>query len=389
MKTLRVFRLPLVFVFCALFSAGAFAEAVDPAEFNRLKADVEQLKNDVQKPGITNFILAGYGFTGFNAAAGGASTFTAGFNPVFIWQTRDNILFESELELELNGDVAELHLEHADVSYELNDFVTLGAGKFISPFGIFNKRFEPRWANKLTDKPFGIEDATALEAEAQLGLQVHGNLPLARDISGNYAFYVSNGPSLITTPSNAGELSFFNTADNNSNKAFGGRAGLVPAPGLEAGYSFETSRVGDKGSAYENTGAVIQSVDLAWLYDSDAIAGTLRFFAEDIWSSVDPADYGTTAGAFKNDRQACYAQLSYRPSSLEMVFLKNLEGVFRFDTVDRPEGAPNNADLARYTWALDYWFNQLTVIKLSYERSIEAGTSAGSDSFFGEFAVGF
>ena len=120
-------------------------------------------------------------------------------------------------------------LEYADVSYLLNDYITLGAGKFLSPFGIFRERLHPKWINKLPNQPLGYASgASRLAPSTQIGAQVRGGIPLIGDSKMGYTLYASNGPILQTAANNAGQISFKNTDDNSGNKAFGGRIGFLP-----------------------------------------------------------------------------------------------------------------------------------------------------------------
>ncbi len=387
-----------------------------PAEEYVSRNDFRKLKDEVKKikPGLSNFMVTGYGFTDYTSRRGNPATFTggdqftgshssftAGVNPIFYWRPMDKLLFESELEISLADSTTDINLEYADASYILNDYITLGAGKFLSPFGIFTTRLHPKTNNKLTDKPFGYPDGSAMLApESEIGGKVSGGVPLWGEAKSNYALYVSNGPTLQadTTNGNAltnGELSFTNTNDNNNNKAFGGRVGFLPIPALEVGYSWEVSRVGTKsgtsasGADLTKVGALLQGIDLSYVRDFEPIKGSIDFRAEQIWSHVDSVDYGSAGGAFNNDRWAHYLQLSYRPSQIGIPVLKNFEPVFRFDQIDQPKNAPDSIDRTRYTYGLDYWFSPSTVAKIAYESDQQSAGGANEHAVTAEVAVGF
>ena len=365
-------------------SQGASVEYVTADEFKKLKDQVKETR-----PGLSNFIVSGYGFTDYKESEGSPSTFSAGVNPVFLWKASDKLLFETELELSLEDGDTSTNLEFADAQYLLNDYVTGVAGKFITPFGTFLDR-HPKWINKLPDKPYGYPDGSAmLVPESQIGAQIRGGIPLLRDSKVKYAMYVSNGPTVKTTATNAGELSFSNTNDNNHNKAFGGQVGFVPIPPLEVGYSWETSRVGANNTNFYRLDALVQGVDLSYVRDLDPIKGTVNFKAEQIWSHVDSVDYGTSGGAFQNDRWARYIQLSYRPDQVDLPFIKNLEPVFRFDQIHHPSAAPTFVNHDRYTWGLDYWISPNVVTKAAYEKDLQSKGGANNHTFLLEAAVGF
>ncbi len=358
---------------------------VSVEEFEALKEQVEEVR-----PGLTSFALTGYGFSSFTDTEGGDSNFTAGLNPIFLWKLSDKVFFEGELELELEDGGTAVGLEYADVSYFLNDYMTLGAGKFLSPFGIFRERLHPKWINKLPNQPLGYASgASRLAPEAQIGAQVRGGIPLIGDSKMGYTLYASNGPTLETSATKAGQLAFKNTDDTNSNKAFGGRIGFLPIPELEVGYSWETSRPGARDTAFHGVNALLQEVDLSYIRDSDLIKGVIDLRSEWIWSKVDSVDYGTTGGAFKNDRWSRYLQAAYRPSKVNHSILKNLEFVFRFDQIDQPSKAPTSIDRKRYTEGLNYWINPSTVAKLAYQSDAQDEGGTNQHSLMAEMAVGF
>ena len=69
----------------------------------------------------------------FEARNGRISTFSASFNPIFLWELTPKLLFESRLEIEPSGGGTNVNLVYAQLSYLLNDYVTLGVGEFFSP----------------------------------------------------------------------------------------------------------------------------------------------------------------------------------------------------------------------------------------------------------------
>ena len=109
--------------------------------------------------GESRFLLTGYGFGNyvFRGKHGNqnerTNTFQAGFNPIFLYRLNDWIFFEGELEIEIENGETEVGLEYAQANVFLNDYMTLGAGKFLLPFGEFIERVHPAWINKLVTPP--------------------------------------------------------------------------------------------------------------------------------------------------------------------------------------------------------------------------------------------
>lgn len=354
-------------------------------------------KTEEQKPGWTKFVLSGFGFAGFEALHGSKSTFSAGFNPVFLWEPTDRLLFEAQIELGLEGNDTTVGLEYATLSYLLNDYVTVGAGRFLTPFGIYKERLHQAWINKLPDDPFVFEDG-GIPPEGTIGIEVRGGFGLSESSKMNYAFYVGNSPRLGTdTPEEAGVLFDDNLTDVKDRKTVGGRIGILPIPSVEIGYSFLTGRVGASGTPFSGVNTVMHGPDLSHVEESELLQGTVSVYGQWVWSSVNRATYdpaGLVFGPanFANHPQGGYLQASYRPSKLETAFLKNLEAVVRYDVLNRPHGAPNAVDDRRWTIGLDYWLTPSTVVKLAYEwdkRGDPAGPTTNANGVVIQFAMGF
>src|SRR5207248_2562119 len=185
--------------------------------------------------GTTKFLLAGWAEGMYEQRNGQMSTFSASFNPIFLWELTPKILFDSRLEIEPSGGGTNVNLVNAQISYLLNDYVALGVGEFFSPSNVFVERFEPQWINKLPDRPIGIYHSVL--PNISVGAQVRGGFPIG-PTRVDYALYVSNGPTLNTfDPRTAGTLDFNSYTDNNDDKAIGGRVGFLPFPGVEIGYA--------------------------------------------------------------------------------------------------------------------------------------------------------
>jgi hypothetical protein len=342
--------------------------------------------------GTTNFLLTGYAVVGYTDREDENSSFSTGFNPIFLWQMNDRLFFEGELEFEFEDGETEVMAEYADVSYVLNDYLTAGGGKFLLPLGVFNPKIHPAWINKLPDRPLPYSDDVGIAPEADLGAFLRGGAPIGLTKI-NYDAYVSNGPALITdSADDAGKLNFDNTDDNNDNKAVGGRIGWLPVPELEVGYSVQFAQVNP--SDFEDTNALIQAVDASWRKDIDPIRGTLELRGEWVWSQVDEATYDSTGSmgfgplTFSNDRSAGYLQAAYRASRSESKVLRSLEFVGRYDILNVPSGAPASPDENRPTFGVDYWVTPSFVVKTAYQLDNRKDAS-DQDAFFIQAALGF
>ena len=342
--------------------------------------------------GTTKFLLAGWAEEMFEARNGQVSTFSASFNPIFLWELTPKLLFDSRLEIEPSGGGTNVNLVNAQISYLLNDYIALGAGEFFSPSNVFVERFEPQWINKLPDRPLAVYHGVL--PNISVGAQARGGFPIG-PTRVDYAFYVSNGPVLNTfDPRRAGTLDFNSYTDNNDNKAVGGRFGFLPVPGLEVGYGFETSKPGFQGTSFSRVQALVQSVDLEVTRDSDLLKGRVNLFAQYAWSHVDHAVYDPDGSlgfgplAFTSKRDGGYAEIAYRPTKLDNDFLRNLEMIFRWDHLSRDPSGLGNPEETRWTLGLNYWLSPSTVLKAAYEWDQPNG-EPNRNALFIQTAMGF
>jgi len=366
------------------------------AQIDELEKQLKAVKEraDADKPGWTKFALTGFGFAGFEALRGEKSTFTAGFNPVFLWKPTDRLFFEAQIELTLEGTETGLALEYAQLSYILNDYMTIGAGRFLTPFGTFQERLHQAWINKLPDNPFAFDDG-GITPEGTVGVQIRGGFALVGNSKMEYAVYAGNSPRLETGDTeDAGILFDDNLTDTKDSKVVGARVGFLPFPELEVGFSVLTGHVGDAGTPFSGLRMAMYGLDAQYVRDSDLLYGTVSVFGQWAWSSVTRATYTVNAVPFNfpNHRQGGYLQGSYRPSKAESPILKNFEVIVRYDVLHRPNGAPDPVDDHRTTIGLDYWITPSAVVKLAYEwdkRMQPGGGLINPNGVVIQFAMGF
>ena len=342
--------------------------------------------------GTTKFLIAGWAEGMYEQRNGQVSTFSASFNPIFLWELTPKLLFDSRLEIEASGGGTNVNLVNAQISYLLNDYVALGAGEFFSPSNVFVERFEPQWINKLPDRPIGVYHGVL--PNISVGVQARGGFPIG-PTRVDYAFYVSNGPTLSTFDARtAGTLDFNSYTDNNDDKAVGGRVGFLPIPGVEVGYGFETSRPGFQGTTFSDVRALVQSVDLEITRDSDLLRGRINLFAQYAWSRVDHAVYDPDGSLgfgplpLTAKRDGGYAEIAYRPTKVDNDFIKNFEMIFRWDHLSEDPSGLGDPSETRWTLGLNYWLSPSTVVKAAYEWDQPNGERNRNALFF-QTAMGF
>ena len=342
--------------------------------------------------GTTKFLIAGWAEAMYEQRNGQVSTFSASFNPIFLWELTPKLLFDGRLEIEPSGGGTNVNLVNAQISYLLNDYIALGVGEFFSPSNVFVERFEPQWINKLPDRPIGVYHD--ILPNISVGAQVRGGFPIG-PTRADYAFYVSNGPVLNTfDPRSAGTLDFNSYTDNNDDKAVGGRVGFLPIPGVEVGYGFETSRPGFQGTTFSDVRALVQSVDLEITRDSDLLKGRINLFAQYAWSRVDHAVYDPDGSLgfgplpLTAKRDGGYAEIAYRPTKVDIDFIRNLELIFRWDHLSSDPSGLGDPSETRWTLGLNYWLSPSTVVKAAYEWDKPNGERNRNALFF-QTAMGF
>jgi len=369
------------------------SEATSSSDLDALHEEVDALKSEIKGvvPGTTKFLLAGYGTAGFTARSGEDPFFDASFNAIFLWKLTDRLFFEGELEFEFEDGSTTTNLEIAQASYLLNDYITIGVGRFLNPMDYFVERQHMNWVNKFPDKPLAVYDG--LLPESELGAQLRGVVPIG-PTKLEYVAFVANAPDLITMPagdfSTLGMLDFGNTANHGGHVTVGGHVGFIPIPELEVGYGIQRSKVGPRDHAVE---AILQSADLSYVRDSTLLKGLINFRAQWVWSHVgnfiyDPkGDQGFGPLEFNNNRNGGYAQLAYRPTGFGNI-LKSFEPVVRYDRLNQLH-TPVAFDEERWSFGLNYWVTSSAVIKAAYELDNKNNGARDQNAFMLQVAVGF
>lgn len=364
-----------------------------PAATEELRQEVETLKAQVKEtfPGSTKFLVAGYGTSTFESKSGEDPFFDATLNAFFLWKLSDRLLFEGEVEFEFEDGDTTTNLEIAQASYLLNDYMTIGVGRFLNPMNYFVERQHMGWVNKFPDKPLAVYDG--LLPESDIGAQLRGVIPIG-PTKLEYAAFIANAPDLVTTfddPTAVGMLNFGNTANHGGHVAVGGHVGFLPIPQLEVGYGVRRSEVGPRDHAVE---AVLQSADFNYVQDSPLLKGLVNVRAQWVWSHVghfvyDPnSQEGFGPFEFNNNRNGGYAQVSYRPTHIDNDVIKNFEPVVRYDRFNQLH-TPVGFDEERWSFGLDYWLTPSAVIKAAYEVDNKNGGFRNQNAFMLQVAVGF
>ncbi|HWR14689.1 MAG TPA: hypothetical protein VN577_07655 [Terriglobales bacterium] len=115
-------------------------------------------------------------------------------------------------------------LEYLQVSVIANSHLTLTAGKFLTPFGVYNERLTPIWIRNFQDAPIIFPIGTRTTGSSN-GAMIRGNVVARRDWQVDYAGYFSASS---------------NVEQFKAGRSAGLRTSLfLPKPGLEIGGSYE------------------------------------------------------------------------------------------------------------------------------------------------------
>jgi len=325
--------------------------------------------------------LAGYASIGYTDIENGTDAFNVGnFNPVFHFQYQDRVLWESELEIEVeeDGDTA-VHLEYSAIDVFLNDYLTFVGGKFLSPIGNFRQNLHPAWINKLPSAPpgFGHDGAAPV---SEVGLQLRGGAPVGDSARVTYSTYVGNGPRLEAEDGelHGVEAEGFST-DDDGEKVWGGRVSFLPLPRLELGVS---AAFGD---------AAITSDDGVELVGDPLRDYTVRGFDLTYqWDNFDlRAEYvqtevGNAAGSVAEEGakwETWYVQGSYKFAGARW------EAVLRYADYTSPQLSQRQEQTAV---GLNYLIGPSAIAKLGYEFNDGApGLPTDDDRIVLQLAYGY
>jgi hypothetical protein len=115
-------------------------------------------------------------------------------------------------------------VDYAQLDFIANRFLTISAGRYLTPFGIYNERLYPVWIRDLQSDPLILAIGLG-PSNAGTGVMTRGGFAIHPKVNLNYAAYFS---TLITT------------SPMDSSRFAGGRVGLfLPGPRIEVGGSFQ------------------------------------------------------------------------------------------------------------------------------------------------------
>jgi len=178
----------------------------------------------------------------FTNVTSGKDELVPSINPVILLPLGDRWLIESRAEFKgafqrpdgggSYGGKVEQEVDYLQVDYIANRYVTVTAGRFLTPFGIYNERLYPIWIRSLQPTPLIFPLGTG----SSDGAMVRGGFSVNPKVDLNYATYFST-------------LSTVNKFE--SDRTAGGRLGFfLPGPRIEAGASWQKELQHERSNAF-------------------------------------------------------------------------------------------------------------------------------------------
>lgn len=355
-----------------------------------------------------NLVLAGYGSAAWGAQTQGEfqNEFSASISPVLLYDFGSDLLFESELEFGLSGELTTTTLEYAQLDYMGFESVVLVAGKFLLPFGVFGERIHPTWINKLPTAPLlyghahgGVAEGSLLPVLSDAGGMFRWAQPVGSRLRLDLSLYVTQGPKLVegdegddghvheslvavpalaesadATPGQVAAASSYDVpsvgfgvsfADNNKNKMFGGRFGVAIGGTFEAYASAFHARY-DPGNFLDYNGF---GLSVEWR------RGPFEVRSEGV---LVQQEFEATATFERMNQAGYYIQLARRFGGFEPVVRWDQ----LLDAKVQSEVAKTGRDIL--SLGVNYWMSPTSPIKLAYEFEQDQ-----SDRFSLQWAMGF
>lgn len=229
-------------------------------------------------------------------------------------------------------------LEYLQLDYNANSHLTITAGRFLTPFNIYNERISPIWISKLQDAPYVAAIGTGQGYSD--GFMLRGNVVSTHDFAVNYETYFS-----VTSTIN--KLT--------SERGAGGRASVfIPKARLELGTSYRRTLQGTRSNS--------EGADLTW--EPYQMPLQLR------------GEWAHSQGGF-----GYWIQASYRLSQIkgDDSLIGRLEPVFRMQQFFRSELIPNDSlpttNAQQPTFGLNYYLPHEVRLNASYGRQFPASTT--------------
>jgi hypothetical protein len=262
----------------------------------------------------------------------------------------ESLLFVAELNADQDG----VGLGQAYIAFTSLPHMTIAAGLFPIPFGVYSERLSPSWVNKfaaLAPTPYSDDYGVFAGDQSADGVQVRGDVPLAGKAKATYHLFVVMAPTYGAP--DAGDpdarLSFGAADGNHVPPTVGARVGLLPMQGTEIGVSAMTGRI-------VNTQTIDPAIDTsarrsfaAFDIDAEYHIGEAVLRGEYV-----RVDYQDPAG-LRQHSQGAYLQASHQLTALGG-WWQHFEPVVRIGRVQRSAVDNGYQDVSECGVGMNYYF---------------------------------
>jgi hypothetical protein len=272
-------------------------------------------------------------------------------NFIAVGKITGDLFAAAEVEYEHAGE--EVALEYGYLGFTGIKDVRIIAGKFIVPFGRFNKDLHPTPVNKLPGRPLGFSEILP-QTYNDVGLWVNGAKALNDDNRFVFDLFMVNGllggdgDGIRSLRDNDREKAEFGSDDN---KAVGGRIGLeFPFVGFDIGGSVYTGKYAQD-AADNSLNLTLVGVDASFQKEGFVLRGELVRASQE-----------ATGG--KLTKTGGYLQASYMATP-------RFEPVVRFSARDMPS---ESSDASRLGIGLNYHIAAAGIVRVAYLLNMEKET---------------
>jgi hypothetical protein len=298
----------------------------------------------------TRPVVAGYLYTEFFSGPAMTDTFDIHYlNLMISGRLHDRVSYRAEFEFEHGGGEEEppfIEWAYLDVRLLRNTGVRVGA--ILTPFNRFDD-FHAPLENFLVTRP---QTSTEIGSSAwkEVGIDVHGNVSLSRNLYLNYDAYLINGLGAGSRLRNSRQY-----RDNNDAKSLGFRLSGIYADRWELGASYYRGMWDDEGQN------VLRMYGFHFL-------GKLGGF--DLYAEYSNAVSENPLPLVSGEMDGYFVQLSY-------LFEKKIRPTIRYGTLDYLDPGnllgrdPTDFDARTVALGLNYYLTSAIVFKLEYDLIME------------------
>jgi hypothetical protein len=291
------------------------------------------------------------------------------FNLIMVGTITEDLFAAFEVEYEHAGE--EIAMEYGYFGYTGFRDVRILAGKFIVPFGRFNKDLHPTTVNKVPDRPHGFRDILP-QTYNDVGLWITGGKAIGNgdnrfvfDVFAVNGLAGDDGGGIRGLRDNDRDNTAFGRDDN---KAVGGRLGIdAPYTGFDIGASVYTGKYSES-AAGDDLRLTLFGVDASYQRSGFVLRGELVTADQD----ASAGDLSKTGG---------YLQASY------LVGNGKVEPVVRYSARNMPA---QGSDAERLSLGASFYVSPSSSVRIAYSFNGEKeGFESDNDTLVAQFNVIF